>query len=892
MPPTATLLMVYAAGMVLAGLMYVALSVATRSSTSPRAMTARRPGWIARRRARRGIRHTRGRVGVGYTSAVRAVHLDVLALNHHGYIGGAPGSGKTSLLRLLIQGYPGPVIALDTKGSPELADTVWGLPGHVWQIGSPLKLDLLDPEPAILAQQLLEGEIFTDRGIVYRAIAEHAVQRAAWVLRWRDELREPQRILELLSSPATLAAAIRQAMPSNDAMAARWLVELDSPSATIREAFQTFGERLGTLLDSPAGRSLGAGTDALRFADVLATSGKLLVQLDPRYGAISRKLGAWTLIAMLRLAAELRQARWQGRCLFVVDEPRLLEHEGRHLANLFGTARDAGLGLVVADWGIAGLSAVDRDLPDAIMRSTAWQIVLRQGSAADAEQIAAQFGTVWREDISRSSDGRTVSRLREEPRVYASSLLSLPRGSGWLRVAPMGDSARERIERVVLALPATAHMPRRLALPPGGPTVPSTDGYQTVTAAPVAPAPVDPERAAVLRLVAAPDVSGCRGWRGSFDDDGYPRAHWQGHYRRAAPLLFRWERGEAALPKGWTIDHTCRRRWCVETAHMEPLTRAEHARREAERRRQDKQDAAGVAEAGEDEGTPEESDAAADTFAIALFAGVDQPAVQPRTVSLEELARLLGRFEVLADKRRGRCWSPTQYADGATSRGNAGVASVTCLVFDCDRVPPDPERLEGVCWIGHTTWSHTPETPKWRVVIPLARPVAAKRWRDVWLRARAALCPEADPSCKDPSRQYYLPGHPAGVVGETVNHAGQLLDASTLPELPRVERPQKTRRVKVSGDRRRGEAYMDGVIRNLEIATRPGRNAALNGAAWTLGKWVAAGALEQSDVEDALHAAAVANGLVADDGDRQCWATIRSGLSAGLHEPANLSGDR
>ena len=30
--------------------------------------------------------------------------------------------------------------------------------------------------------------------------------------------------------------------------------------------------------------------------------------------------------------------------------------------------------------------------------------------------------------------------------------------------------------------------------------------------------------------------------------------------------------------------------------------------------------------------------------------------------------------------------------------------------------------------------------------------------------------------------------------------------------------------------------------------------------------------------------AAVANGLVADDGERQCWATIRSGLGAGLQE--------
>ena len=29
-------------------------------------------------------------------------------------------------------------------------------------------------------------------------------------------------------------------------------------------------------------------------------------------------------------------------------------------------------------------------------------------------------------------------------------------------------------------------------------------------------------------------------------------------------------------------------------------------------------------------------------------------------------------------------------------------------------------------------------------------------------------------------------------------------------------------------------------------------------------------------------------GLVADDGQRQCWATIRSGLSAGLQDPIDL----
>jgi hypothetical protein len=49
----------------------------------------------------------------------------------------------------------------------------------------------------------------------------------------------------------------------------------------------------------------------------------------------------------------------------------------------------------------------------------------------------------------------------------------------------------------------------------------------------------------------------------------------------------------------------------------------------------------------------------------------------------------------------------------------------------------------------------------------------------------------------------------------------------------------------------------------------------------TIGRWVVAGALDQADVEDA-YAAAGHNGLLADDGQRQTWTTIRGGLGAGL----------
>jgi hypothetical protein len=289
-------------------------------------------------------------------------------------------------------------------------------------------------------------------------------------------------------------------------------------------------------------------------------------------------------------------------------------------------------------------------------------------------------------------------------------------------------------------------------------------------------------------------------------------------------------------------------------------------------------------------------------FDIALFAGVDRPAIEQRTVSLDELSRLLTTFAELRDKRQAPCWSPTRYAKGATARSNAGVEAVSCLVFDCDRIEPDWARLEGYWYLAHTTYQHAPGQPRWRLVLPLAAPVPARQWSQTWRRAHAVVCPEADPSCKDASRQYYVPSHPSGVQPEARCHAGRLLDPAALPELPPdLTRPGAERRAPTAimlrepteRERRRGEAAMTKVMAGLVMAPAGGRNVALNKAAWRLGQWVAAGALDQAMVEVALFAAAERNGLVSDpkDGSRKTWATIRSGLSAGLQRPIDLDAD-
>src|SRR5712691_11866353 len=49
--------------------------------------------------------------------------------------------------------------------------------------------------------------------------------------------------------------------------------------------------------------------------------------------------------------------------------------------------------------------------------------------------------------------------------------------------------------------------------------------------------------------------------------------------------------------------------------------------------------------------------------------------------------------------------------------------------------------------------------------------------------------------------------------------------------------------------------------------------------------------VNRREVEDVLCAAAELDGLVADDGQRQCWATIRSGMDSGPQQPVDLDAE-
>ena len=137
------------------------------------------------------------------------------------------------------------------------------------------------------------------------------------------------------------------------------------------------------------------------------------------------------------------------------------------------------------------------------------------------------------------------------------------------------------------------------------------------------------------------------------------------------------------------------------------------------------------------------------------------------------------------------CWSPAVYAAGAT-RGAEGVIALSALVLDHDDGLSIDEALRPwTDWplLLHTSWSHRPERPRFRIVLPLERPVPAWAWPRAWRWASERACHHIDPACKDPARLWLLPAIPSRDASfETRVHdpGGELLglDWERLPPAP------------------------------------------------------------------------------------------------------------
>jgi RecA-family ATPase len=104
---------------------------------------------------------------------------------------------------------------------------------------------------------------------------------------------------------------------------------------------------------------------------------------------------------------------------------------------------------------------------------------------------------------------------------------------------------------------------------------------------------------------------------------------------------------------------------------------------------------------------------------------------------------------------------------------------------------------------------------------------------------------------------------------------------------PRVHQPSDYRYT--AGE---NEPYIERAVedecRKLATTGQGGRGYQLNASAFSLGTLVASGALSRQEAESKLYDAAVACGVVQKDGERETWAKIRRGLSAGELQPRQI----
>ena len=155
-----------------------------------------------------------------------------------------------------------------------------------------------------------------------------------------------------------------------------------------------------------------------------------------------------------------------------------------------------------------------------------------------------------------------------------------------------------------------------------------------------------------------------------------------------------------------------------------------------------------------------------------------------RIVTLDALVRALltvREFPEVTDKRALPAWSPARFM-GETRRA-VEVVDLSCLVLDLDGGDVDvvSNTWTDVLHVLHSTWSHTDEAPRFRLVVPLAKPVPVASWSAAWAWATART-PTADAACKDPSRLYFRPA--IRVMQQP--HFARLASGPLLDVLPRL----------------------------------------------------------------------------------------------------------
>ena len=306
---------------------------------------------------------------------------------------------------------------------------------------------------------------------------------------------------------------------------------------------------------------------------------------------------------------------------------------------------------------------------------------------------------------------------------------------------------------------------------------------------------------------------------------------------------------------------------------------------------------------------------------VVRYAGARNPQSHPAMWTHADIGEKLGTPRIWTrPKITAPAWSPVQMVEPGARRAASNVAALSMLVLDCDAGEPIDRLIrfgDQHIRIGHTSWSHTAEHPKARLVFPFASLCPVEHWGAVWGAAARWAASEGvtvDAAAKDPSRLYFGPfvacfegfrswayddiakRHRAPDPGALPRRARSFLSWARLVERFPERAPEPylvpaaAGYVHASNDQheRRRRRFAVGMVRyrcEAMIAAgeggrgaRTGRNARTFALARLVSRLVLAGCLDQGEGIAMVEAAAGAAGLKPAEYRR----AIRNGLAAGV----------
>lgn len=155
----------------------------------------------------------------------------------------------------------------------------------------------------------------------------------------------------------------------------------------------------------------------------------------------------------------------------------------------------------------------------------------------------------------------------------------------------------------------------------------------------------------------------------------------------------------------------------------------------------------------------------------------------------DKFITMLAKHDI-RQKKDGKLFAPVAF-NGSRSNNNFVSASGICI--DCDHGQP---TIEGVLAVFpdalaafYTTHSHTPESPRFRIVLPLSRSVNADEHALLVLGIKSIIPLELmeciDQTCFERARVHYLPSCPPGqeVHAKAGHQKGQPLDVEHFLKL-------------------------------------------------------------------------------------------------------------